>query len=159
MAGRSQVQQPRLKLDVSIAAIAAERALLETRRVCSFSSVLNRMGATEHKLLSLRDDRRGTHVDFVPIKVATKLDAAASPWNYANTVVEIGASHAMLEDAIAQLESASRRIVSVQPIIAGHGAYLQTSPRSTSSIGVYKSEELGYGYSYTQCMMIVSEDR
>lgn len=51
--------------------------------------------------------------------------------------------------ALNALEAAGRQIISIAPALNGCGAYLLTDSRLTSSMGVLKSEELGYGYSYT----------
>jgi hypothetical protein len=107
---------------------------------------------------SLKESRKGTHVDFIVVPQSHARDGGNGPWHYVEATADLAETRSWVVHVIEQLEAASRRIVSIQPIIGGYAAYLQTSPRSTSQLGVEKSEELGYGYSYTHCLMIVSED-
>jgi hypothetical protein len=109
------------------------------------------------KLPSLADTHRGTHIDLMRLP----LDMTGTdnkPWHFSRTCVDRAAAQRVLTEVLAQLHAASRRIVQIQPVTAGFGQWLATEGRQTSNLGVYKSEELGFGYSYTDAVLVISED-
>jgi len=114
--------------------------------------------SVSEQLHSLNTERKGTHVDFVKVKLRHTLSDKSKPWYYSDTQVDAEESHALVDAALRDLEAAGRTVLSIAPVPHGYAGFLQTDVRSTSSLGVSKSEELGYGYSYTGSVMIVSRD-